>query len=129
MTVFGDRDARVGLLYVGDELRESVPGVCKGQLFHSQKYRQLVPRFRLRRSWCGCWASSCGGPFASRRVSSKAQVPPPFHTPVFVLTHHERPSFTLSDTTFHFLDVTPVEALRRAMDAAKGNDVRLGGGV
>jgi dihydrofolate reductase len=54
---------------------------------------------------------------------------PPFHTPVFVLTHHERPSFTLSDTTFHFLDVSPVEALRRAKDAANGEDVRLGGGV
>ena len=28
---------------------------------------------------------------------------PPFHTPVFVLTHHPRPSFSLSDTTFHFV--------------------------
>ncbi len=54
---------------------------------------------------------------------------PPFHTPVFVLTHHHRPSFTLADTTFHFLDATPAEALRRAKDAADGNDVRLGGGV
>ena len=36
---------------------------------------------------------------------------PPFHTPVFVLTHHLRPSFALSDTTFHFLDATPEEAL------------------
>src|SRR3954453_22653856 len=31
---------------------------------------------------------------------------PPFHTPVFVLTHHPRPSFTLADTTFHFVDAT-----------------------
>jgi dihydrofolate reductase len=54
---------------------------------------------------------------------------PPFHTPVFVLTHHPRPSFTLSDTTFHFLDAAPVEALRRAKEAAEGKDVRLGGGV
>ncbi|HEX2578511.1 MAG TPA: dihydrofolate reductase family protein [Aquihabitans sp.] len=54
---------------------------------------------------------------------------PPFHTPVFVLTHHERPSFTLADTTFHFLDATPAEALRRAKEAADGQDVRLGGGV
>ena len=54
---------------------------------------------------------------------------PPFHTPVFVLTHYERPSFTLADTTFHFLDVTPHEALRRAKEAADGKDVRLGGGV
>ncbi|MFZ9627857.1 MAG: dihydrofolate reductase family protein [Ilumatobacteraceae bacterium] len=54
---------------------------------------------------------------------------PPFHTPVFVLTHHPRPSFSLSDTTFHFLDATPAEALRVAAAAADGKDVRLGGGV
>ena len=54
---------------------------------------------------------------------------PPFHTPVFVLTHHPRPSFTLSDTTFHFIDATPGEALHRAKEAADGRDVRLGGGV
>ena len=54
---------------------------------------------------------------------------PPFHTPVFVLTHHARPSFSLSDTTFHFLNATPSEALRIAKDAANGKDVRIGGGV
>jgi dihydrofolate reductase len=54
---------------------------------------------------------------------------PPFHTPVFVLTHHARPPLTLSDTTFHFLDATPAEALRQAKEAADGKDVRLGGGV
>jgi dihydrofolate reductase len=54
---------------------------------------------------------------------------PPFHTPVFVLTHHVRPSFTLSDTTFHFLDTTPAEALEQAKAAAGGKDVRLGGGT
>ncbi|MCY9785541.1 dihydrofolate reductase family protein [Nocardiopsis sp. EMB25] len=54
---------------------------------------------------------------------------PPFHTPVFVLTHHVRPSFALSDTIFHFLDATPAEALERAKEAAGGKDVRLGGGT
>lgn len=54
---------------------------------------------------------------------------PPFHTPVFVLTHHVRPSFTLSDTTFHFIDATPADALRQAKEAANGQDVRIGGGV
>jgi dihydrofolate reductase len=48
---------------------------------------------------------------------------------VFVLTHHPRPSFTLADTTFHFLDATPAEAMRQAKDAAEGKDVRVGGGV
>ena len=54
---------------------------------------------------------------------------PPFHTPVFVLTHYPRPSFTLSDTTFHFIDAAPAEALAQAKQAADGKDVRLGGGV
>jgi dihydrofolate reductase len=54
---------------------------------------------------------------------------PPFHTPVIVLTHHLRPSFTLADTTFHFIDATPEEAARQAKDAAEGKDVRIGGGV
>ncbi len=54
---------------------------------------------------------------------------PPFHTPVFVLTHHPRPSFTLSDTTFHFVDGTPADVLEQAKAAAQGKDVRLGGGA
>ncbi|MBU8813147.1 dihydrofolate reductase family protein [Mycolicibacterium goodii] len=54
---------------------------------------------------------------------------PPFHTPVFVLTHHRRPSFTLSDTTFHFIDAGPEAALALAREAAQGKDVRLGGGA
>ena len=50
---------------------------------------------------------------------------PPFHTPVFVLTHHPRPSFTLDDTTFHFVDASPAEALawrwRRRTGATSGS--------
>ena len=54
---------------------------------------------------------------------------PPFHTPVFVLTHHERPSFTLGDTTFHFVNGDLPDVLARAKEAADGRDVRLGGGA
>ncbi|QKW06678.1 dihydrofolate reductase family protein [Streptomyces sp. NA04227] len=54
---------------------------------------------------------------------------PPFHTPVFVMTHHPRPSFTLSDTTFHFVDADPATVLAQAKEAARGKDVRLGGGA
>ncbi|GLW21783.1 MULTISPECIES: dihydrofolate reductase family protein [Microbispora] len=54
---------------------------------------------------------------------------PPFHTPVFVLTHHPRPSVEMEGgTTFHFVDATPEEALRQAREAAGGLDVRIGGG-
>ena len=54
---------------------------------------------------------------------------PPFHTPVFVLTHHPRPSFSLADTTFHFIDASPADALETARQAANGQDVRIGGGA
>jgi dihydrofolate reductase len=54
---------------------------------------------------------------------------PPFHTPVFVLTHHPRPPIEMDGgTTFHFIDATPGEALVAARDAAAGLDVRIGGG-
>jgi dihydrofolate reductase len=53
---------------------------------------------------------------------------PPFHTPVFVMTHHLRPSITLADTTFHFVDGDPAAVLAQAKEAAEGKDVRLGGG-
>src|SRR5207302_881739 len=55
---------------------------------------------------------------------------PPYHVPVFVLTHHPRASFTMSGgTTFHFVTDGIDKALERAVDAAGGEDVRLGGGV
>ena len=54
---------------------------------------------------------------------------PSFHTPVFVLTHHPRPSLEMEGgTTFHFVDAKPEEALRLAREAAGDLDVRIGGG-
>jgi dihydrofolate reductase len=55
---------------------------------------------------------------------------PPFHTPVFVLTHHRRPTIAmLAGTTFQFIDAGPAEALELARQAAGGQDVRIGGGA
>ncbi|HEY5882736.1 MAG TPA: dihydrofolate reductase family protein, partial [Nakamurella sp.] len=55
---------------------------------------------------------------------------PPFHTPVFVLTHHTRPPIEMEGgTTFHFIDASPGEAVESARKAADGKDVRLGGGA
>ena len=55
---------------------------------------------------------------------------PPYHTPVFVLTHHPRASFQMrGGTIFHFVTDGIHAALERARDAANGLDVRLGGGV
>jgi len=54
---------------------------------------------------------------------------PPFHTPVFVLTHHTRAPIEMEGgTTFHFLDAPPAEALKTAREAANGKDIRIGGG-
>ncbi len=54
---------------------------------------------------------------------------PPFHKPVFVLTHHEREPLTLSDTTFTFVTEGIESALAQATEAADGKDVFIGGGA
>lgn len=71
------------------------------------------PGWQQDPAWQGWWGSN-----------------PPFHTPVFVLTHHPRPSIEMEGgTTFHFIDTTPGQAVQIAREAADGQDVRLGGGV
>ena len=55
---------------------------------------------------------------------------PPYHTPVFVLTHYARPPLHMQGgTTFHFVTDGAEAALSRAKEAAGGKDVRIGGGV
>jgi dihydrofolate reductase len=55
---------------------------------------------------------------------------PPYHVPVFVLTHHARAPLAMAGgTTFHFVTGGIGEAWQRAREAAGGRDVRLGGGV
>ncbi|MGO2053279.1 deaminase [Glutamicibacter sp. BW80] len=70
------------------------------------------PRWEEDPSWSGWWGDE-----------------PPFHSPVFVLSHRKRESQTVGETTFHFIDASPQEALEAAVAAAGGLDVRLGGGV
>jgi dihydrofolate reductase len=55
---------------------------------------------------------------------------PPYHTPVFVLTHHPRATLKMAGgTEFHFVTDGIHVALERASAAARGRDVRIGGGV
>jgi dihydrofolate reductase len=54
---------------------------------------------------------------------------PPFHKPVFVVTHHEREPLTLSDTTFTFVTDGIEPALAQAREAAGDKDVFIGGGA
>lgn len=67
----------------------------------------------LDESWKGWWGEE-----------------PPYHVPVFVLTHHVRKDLVMKGgTTFHFVTDGIESALQRAKDAANGKDVRIGGGV
>jgi dihydrofolate reductase len=64
-------------------------------------------------SWKGWWGSN-----------------PPYHVPVFVLTHHARAPIPMEGgTTFHFLTDGIESALRQAQAASDGKDIRIGGGV
>lgn len=55
---------------------------------------------------------------------------PPYHTPVFIVTHHAHEPITMQGgTTFHFVTGGIEDALERARDAAHGKDVRIGGGI
>ena len=55
---------------------------------------------------------------------------PPYHVPVFVLTHYERPPLEMmGGTTFYFVTEGIEEAAKKAAAAAGGKDVRIGGGV
>ena len=55
---------------------------------------------------------------------------PPYHVPVYVLTHHARPPLQMDGgTTFYFVTAGIESALQKAMKAANGKDVRIGGGV
>jgi dihydrofolate reductase len=91
-------------------LRLHEPGIG-AEIMGSGKFG--YPGWHEDAEWKGWWGAS-----------------PPFHTPVFVLTHHTRPSIEMEGgTTFHFVDATPAEALATAREAAAGGDVRVGGGV
>jgi dihydrofolate reductase len=64
-------------------------------------------------SWKGWWGDS-----------------PPYHTPVFVLPHHARAPLEMEGgTTFYFVTDGIESALKRAKEAARGKDVRIGGGA
>ncbi|MDE2444552.1 MAG: dihydrofolate reductase family protein [Alphaproteobacteria bacterium] len=55
---------------------------------------------------------------------------PPYHSPVFVMTHHPRPRLTMEGgTVFEFVHGSPQDVLARAKAAAQGKDIRLNGGV
>lgn len=55
---------------------------------------------------------------------------PPYHTPVFVLTHHKREPLVMEGgTIFYFVTDGIAAALKEAKEAANGKDIRIGGGI
>ncbi|MEU5054383.1 dihydrofolate reductase family protein [Streptomyces sp. NPDC056121] len=71
----------------------------------------------------------CRGPWENEAWTGWWGDNPPFHHPVFVHTHHTRPSVSMKGgTDFHFTDEPVETVLARAYEAADGKDVRIGGG-
>jgi dihydrofolate reductase len=114
--------------------------------FPTRTFQQMIGKAEggtgIDEGFASQWASGIGAEIMGRNKFGPQRGPwtdaewkgwwgdePPFHTPVFVLTHHPRPSIEMQGgTTFHFIDADPAEALRRAEEAAGGLDVRIGGG-
>lgn len=70
------------------------------------------------------------GPWGDARWTGWWGDDPPYHHPVFVLTHHPHPPIeTQGGTIFNFVTDGIEAALERAFEAARGKDVRLGGGA
>jgi dihydrofolate reductase len=77
----------------------------------------------------GKFGPPSGGPWGDDPWTGWWGEDPPFHKPVFVVTHHEREPLTLSDTTFTFVTDGIESALEQAREAANGQDVFIGGGA
>jgi len=115
--------------------------------FHTRAWREMhgetggetgVDDDMARRGFAGIGAWILGrnmfgpvrGPWPDERWRGWWGEEPPYRTPVFVLTHYPRPPLEMAGgTVFHFVTDGIEAALERAKTAARGRDVRLGGGV
>jgi len=77
----------------------------------------------------GKFGPAGGGPWPDEPWEGWWGEDPPFHKPVFVVTHHEREPLTLTDTTFTFITDGIESALEQAKEAAGEQDVYIGGGA
>jgi dihydrofolate reductase len=77
----------------------------------------------------GMFGPPAGGPWGDDPWQGWWGEDPPFHMPVFVVTHHEREPLTLSDTTFTFVTDRIELALEQAREAAAAKDVFISGGA
>ncbi|HWD81351.1 MAG TPA: dihydrofolate reductase family protein [Kribbella sp.] len=128
-TPFGHAGERLHEWYVDTQYfhaMDGLPGVTQGvdNAFAEQHERGIgaeimgankfgPPGWQDDADWTGWWGPN-----------------PPFHSPVFVLTHRPRASVEMEGgTTYHFVDATPEDVLAQARAAAGDGDVRLGGGA
>ncbi|HZX01508.1 dihydrofolate reductase family protein [Kribbella sp.] len=128
-TPFGHAGERLHEWYVGTKYFRSMDGLPGGtqgvdNAFAEQHERGIgaeimgankfgPPGWQDDADWKGWWGPN-----------------PPYHSPVFVLTHRPRPSIPMEGgTTFHFVDAAPADVLAQARAAAGDADIRLGGGA
>jgi dihydrofolate reductase len=106
-TMFGDVGGTLG---VDQAFAERTDQGIGAEIMGAGKFGP--PGWQDDASWQGWWGPN-----------------PPFHTPVFVMTHHVADPMEMEGgTTFHFVDGSPRTVLERAREAAGGLDVRVGGG-
>src|SRR6202453_2776114 len=124
--------------HAGTRLLDKFMGTRTFQMFHGGSGGSTG----VDEAFASNWATGIGAEIMGRNKFGPQRGPwvddewkgwwgeePPFHTPVFVLTHHARSRIEMTGgTTFHFIDASPSEALQVAREAANGLDVRIGGG-
>src|SRR5213595_360102 len=115
----GKRGREVHSWHLGDERANDADATAEGWLMRPRGAyimgRNMFGPIRgeWEEDWRGWWGSE-----------------PPYHAPVFVLTHHAREPVEMEGgTTFHFVTDGVEAALEQAFAAAGGQDVRLGGGA
>ena len=96
-----------------DENRAEIDAIIAAGAFIMGRNMFGPVRGEWTRDWRGWWGPD-----------------PPYHRPVFVLTHHPRPVLEFENgTSFHFVDGSPEQVLEQARTAAGGKDVKVNGGV
>jgi hypothetical protein len=132
-----DLDNPIGAVawqYSGGNLPRASTTRCTAKMAVRRGLTMTLLRAASKASGRGSSAAICLGRFADRGRMTPRRAGggdnPPYRTPVFVLTNHPRPSLTMSGgTTFHFVTDGVQSALDRAVDAANGQDIRLGEGI
>ncbi|QXC60889.1 dihydrofolate reductase family protein [Aquihabitans sp. G128] len=137
-----DQDEDNPLGVGGRALHEWAFATPSGRAMFGGDPPELTPGLEVDEAWWRAGDEGIGATIMGRNMFGPVRGPwpdhswtgwwgpePPYHHPVFVLTHHVRPALELDGTTFHFVDGGIEAALELAFAAADGADVRVGGGA